>query len=481
MYTKIARPAPVREGAPRINAPKIFGVTPKREVLWHLPVAGERPMSFEASGLPEGLYFDAEGNLHGRTEVEGDFAVEITVRNARGEAKHSLTLRVGKDAKRLTPLMGWCSWNAFQENINEQVITGIADAFIEKGLIEYGYQFVNLDSEWQGQYGGELNAIQPNLLKFPDIKRMVDNIHARGIKCGIYSTPMLRSYNNGSNESTLPGCTRGKRDESDNVKCPFGIGKVHLEENNVKQWCEWGFDYLKYDWGPYDFPNAEKMRKAIDKCADRDIIYCPVTGGPAEARKQISEIADMWRWGPDSKPNFQNLLSLCFGRDECMNETRLGHFFDLDMLEIGELKEWKNELTEDEMVIAYTQRAICSSPIQLSCDVRALTDFELSLFCNEEVIAVNQDSLGRAAFCITEYKTRNEATNAEEKHTKVYKKPLSDGSYAVAVYNLGCVSEEYTLECSYARDLWAKEDLAIAENPISFTLAPHTVKLFKIK
>lgn len=64
---------------------------------------------------------------------------------------------------------------------------------VEKGLVDHGWTYINIDDGWQGQRGGKYNAIQPNT-KFPDMKGLADEIHALGLKIGIYSTPWIGTY-----------------------------------------------------------------------------------------------------------------------------------------------------------------------------------------------------------------------------------------------------------------------------------------------
>lgn len=110
-----------------------------------------------------------------------------------------------------------------------------------------------------------------------------------------------------------------------------------------------------------------------------------------------------------------------------------GHFYDLDMLEIGPMV-WnggKTRLTENEAIFAYTLRAFFLSPIQISCVVDQMTEFERDLVLNEEVIRINQDSLADFP----------ELYSADEKEEMmVYRRMLEDGDTAFALFN---VSEDY--------------------------------------
>lgn len=472
MYTRIAKRMPFDQGIPRIQAPAIYGASPGKPVLYRIPVLGQRPMTFRAD-LPQGLSINHEGIISGKMEA-GEYPVTVTAENALGKDEKLIVFKIAPRAICQTPLMGWTSWNAFVEKINQDRILEMAKLLRSTGLAEYGYQYVNIDSEWQGQYGGDLNAIQPNE-KFPDMKKLCDEIHGMGLKCGIYSTPMMNAF---GRTKGMPGCTRGERDP-EFLESARGIATEHYEENNVKQWCRWGFDYLKYDWRPCDTKNADRMRQALDQ-ADRDFGLSITVKAAYEDREYWKANCSSWRDNRDSEDNWERLTEICFGCDKWLGHSSLGHYFDLDMLEIGEMElmEGRCKLTEDEQLVGYTARIIFPSPIQISCDLRSLTEFELDMLCNEEVIAVNQDPLGKSAVCTWEEKTCGEDYTLK-KHVKVYEKKLFDGAKAVAVFNLGNTEETLSVQANKARDLWLKEDLKTELDKTIITLKPHTVRLVK--
>jgi len=468
MYTKLAHRTPFDQGAPRIRAPGVYGAGPGKPVLYRIPVLGQRPMTFSAN-LPQGLTICSDGVIQG-VATAGEYLVTVTAENSLGRDEKKILFKIAPRAICQTPLMGWTSWNAFVEKIDQARIYRMAQLLRSTGLAEYGYQYVNIDSEWQGSYGGEFDAIMPNE-KFPDMKKLCDDIHALGLKCGIYSTPMMNAF---GRTRGMPGCTRGEMDMT-YIESARGIAREHCEENNVKQWSFWGFDYLKYDWRPCDTTNADLMRKALDQ-AERDFGLSVTVKAMYEDREYWKANCSSWRDNRDSEDNWERLTEICFGCDKWLGQGGLGHYFDLDMLEIGvmELMEGRSKLTQDEQLVGYTARVIFPSPIQISCDLEQLSEFELDMLCNEEVIAVNQDALGKSAACTYEEKTCT-ADCVIQKHIKIYEKPLSDGTVAVAVFNLGNTVEAVSLQGLSFRDLWSKENLESGD----LTLHPHTVRLLK--
>lgn len=466
--------APARaahEGAPLFTCPSVWGASPDCPILFRIPVLGERPIHMSARHLPEGVTLDAEkGILCGRARA-GEYAVRLCAVNRLGTAERTLILRIEPDGARRTPLLGFTSWNAFGQDITQENILESARILDESGLADFGYQYVNIDSGWQGEYGGRLDAIQPNE-KFPDMKALVDRVHALGLKVGIYSTPMQKAW--GGYE--YPGCTRGQLDPA-YAHVYFGVGKDHKEAENAAQWAEWGIDYLKYDWSPCDSENADLMKQELLK-QNRDIPMCVTVSAKKEYAEYWRTHCCSWRDNIDSDSEWKNVLTR-FDSDDWAEHITPGHYFDHDMLETGVTVWHENRLTEDEQLIAYSMRAMFPSPIQISCDLKKLTDFDRALLMNEEVIAVNQDELSAGAVCIYEKKTRT-AKRALGSYIKAYWRPLENGDEALCVFNLGEMEETFEWKTSHARDLWAKKDLDVPEGMLSLTLAPHTVRLIRL-
>lgn len=157
-----------------------------------------------------------------------------------------------------------------------------------------------------------------------------------------------------------------------------------------------------------------------------------------------------------------------------------GHFYDLDMLDTGFIDAHENRLTPDEQLISFSIRAIFPSPIQLSCDLSRLTEFDLAMLCNDEILAVNQDILGLGAVCVYEKRTRD-MNGSKKENLKIYVKPLSDGTAAMGLFNLGETEASMQLPVQKGaaiRDLWAKEDISVGETGLM--LQPHTCRMLKI-
>jgi len=476
MHTVIAPAQPFNEGKPRINLPGIYGASPNKPFLYRLPVTGKPPILFEClSGLPGGLSLnESTGILSGTSPAEGHYPVIIKASNALGSDQKTLMLRIAPDGICRTPLLGWTSWNACRAAVSQADIQKTAELLVSSGLAAYGYQHVNIDSGWQGEYGGALDAIQPNG-KFPDMKALADHVHSLGLKLGIYSTPMQKAWGGGE----YPGCTRGKLDPA-YVNAYYGIGLEHCERGNAEQWVEWGIDYLKYDWAPCDVANAARMKGCLLE-SSRDFAFCVTVQAGIRDAAYWKANCSSWRDNSDTEDLWKKVKTR-FDTDFWAVHCNPGHCFDLDMLETGVMEHGACRLTEDEQLVSFSIRVLFPSPIQMSCDLSKLTDFDLAMLCNEEVLAVNQDVLGLGAVCVSQHIARD-TEGRETANARIYIKPLADGTYAAGFFNLGESEAELCLPLSgnaAVRDLWAKKELPDACGGLSLTLAPHTVRMVTI-
>ena len=478
-HTKIAVAEPF-VGAPKINIAKCIGASPNKPIIIKIPITGQRPLKITAEDLPGGLALDG-AIISGAVEKENDYDIVIRVENDLGICEKKVTLEVHPDRVQLTPLLGFTSWNAFGFDISREKIERTAQKMLDLGITEYGYNHINIDSGWQGVYGGEFDAIMPNE-KFPDMKGFCDKLHGMGYKCGIYSTPMLNAFGCSINRPVLPpGCTQGEPDDRFSDE-RGGIGLIRKEKNNALQWAAWGFDYLKYDWRPSDPYNAELMRSELVK-TDRDFGFCVSVRARPEYHKYWEKYCNSYRCNPDSIRTWANLMEIYRSHFDFIDYINKGHYFDLDMLDTGDcelfdLLEYPNDpnfgFTEDEQLVAFSMRAILSSPIQISSKLDCIGEFELSMYCNEDVIEINQDFVSSARPCVMLEDGR--------KILHAYKKKLSGGDEAYALFNLGETRESFTVyldEPRRIRDIWAKEDCGISDK-LTYNMHPHTVRLFRV-
>ena len=478
--TKIAIVKPF-DGAPRINLCSCYGASPDKPIILKIPVTGQRPIKYTAKNLPEGLSLE-NGIISGKVREEATYNVTLIAENERGCDTKELSLEIRSNTVLISPLLGFTTWNAFAFEVTQQDVEETARLMTELGIREYGYSYVNIDSGWQGEYGGKFDAIMPND-KFPNMKGLCDKLHAMGFKCGIYSTPMLNAYGCSLDHIPLPpGCTQGEPDIcfSDTQG---GIGIIRKEKNNAQQWAEWGFDYLKYDWNPTDPYNAELMRKELMD-TDRDFGFCVTATAIPEYHNYWEKHCNSYRCDADSDGTWETLMKIYRTYFDYVDYINKGHYYDLDMLETGscehfyELRQEDNsnhELTEDEQIVAFTIRAFLNSPIQISCRLDKITEFELSLYCNEEILSINQDSgfFTAKPYIIIE---------TDDRMLHIFRKKLAGGDIAIAAFNFGNKIENTTVyldEICAVRDVWAKNDLP-STDALKLTLHPHTVQVYRL-
>jgi len=465
---------------PRINGPDIFGVRPGHPFLYHIPATGNRPMTFSVDNLPDGLQVDAAtGNITGSLAKTGDYIVTFHAKNALGEDSKKFKIVVGETID-LTPAMGWNSWNHYAGRITQAIVLENAKAMADSGLINYGWTYVNIDDTWQGERGGPFHALQGNE-KFPDIGELCKQIHALGLKFGIYSTPWVQSYAGypgGSSENPEGTWTKatGPKKLNRNI-LPWAIGQYHFYTNDADQWAAWGVDYLKYDWNPIELPETQAMYDAL-RNSGRDIVFSlsnnmNITNGPT-----IGKIANSWRTTGDIKANWASMSSHGFGQDKWRKYSSPGHWNDPDMLEIATAERNQPGLTPNEEYTHMTLWCLLDAPLLLANDLSHMDAFTLNLLENNEVLAVSQDSLGDQAVQV-----------AGGDGWKVYAKNLEDGSKAVGLFNTG-TSGTITVTVKWSdlkisgeqnvRDLWRQKDLGKFNNEFSMKVEPHSAELVKI-
>ena len=437
---------PPPPATPRINSAKVFGVRPGAEILYTIAATGERPMSFSATNLPEGVRLDSKtGRLSGVIKERGEYAVVLKATNAKGSNERNLKIVVGDDIA-LTPPMGWNSWNCWGPTVSQEKVLSSAQALVEQGLANYGWTYINIDDGWQGKRGGKYNAVQPND-KFSDMKALADKLHSMGLKLGIYSGPWVSTYaghagvHSDNAEGTYPWIEEGWCDENSRMTLPddpkrfirrryWRHGEYSWATADAKQWAEWGVDYLKYDWKPNDKYFTREMKEALDGCG-RDIVYSLSNTAPFADAYAFRELAQCWRTTGDIRDTWASISTIGFyQQDRWAAFHGPGHWGDADMLVVGMVGGWRSNpyysrLTPDEQYTHITLWALLASPMLIGCDLAKLDDFTRSLLCNFEVNDILQDPLGMRAMPF--YKDAQHA---------IYVKILENNDLAVGLFNL---------------------------------------------
>jgi alpha-galactosidase len=355
-------------------------------------------------------------------------------------------------------------------------------------LINHGWSYLNIDDGWQGRRGGEFHAILPDSSLFINMQDLCDRVHALGLKIGTYSTPWVESYGHRIGGSAMnPEGTfeRTKENIARNKKLlPYAIGTYKFWENDAKQIAKWGFDYLKYDWNPNEYVETKAMYDYL-RASGRDVVYSLSNSTPFATIASLSTVSNAWRTGGDIKDSWKSLKSRIFTQDKWAPYARPGHWNDPDMMVVGVVgwnakEKWASKLTTDEQYTHMSAWCLMSVPLLLGCDLTQLDDFTLSLLTNDEVLAVNQDPLGKQATVISR----------QSDDIGVMAKELEDGSKAAGLFNL---ADNGTLEVTLkwtdlglkgkyiVRDLWRQKDLGTFEGEFKSPVAQHGVVMVQLR
>jgi len=359
----------------------------------------------------------------------------------------------------LTPPMGWNTWNTFGGNISEDLIKGTATAMVNSGMLEAGYKCIVLDDVWMTKERDAQGNLVPDPNKFPSgMKALGDYLHNMGFKFGIYNCAGTKTC------AGYPG------------------GRGH-EYQDARLYASWSVDYIKYDWcntGTANAPETYKTMRDALYAAGRPIVFSLCEWGnnkPWEWAKDVGhlwrttgDIADCWDCKRQWSTGFKLILDKQVGLEKYAGPD---HWNDPDMMEVG-----NKGLTLAESRAHFSLWCILAAPLMAGNDVRIMTDEIRDILTDSEVIALDQDLLGKQGYRF-----------AKEGNKEVWVKELSDGAWGVCVLNGGKETTEITvnwkdlsfLKGDYrVRDLWKKKDIGTTNENFIGTVDSHDVVLFKL-
>ncbi len=354
----------------------------------------------------------------------------------------------------LTPPMGWNSWNKFEKQVNAQIVKEIADAMASSGMKDAGYVYVNIDDTWEGKRD-EQGVLQPNE-KFPDMKGLADYVHSKGLKIGIYSSPGPKT-------------------------CAGFEGSYQHEELDARTWAAWGIDYLKYDWcsakevyKEADMPAVYKKMGDALKATGRPIVYSLCQYGRLKVWDWgAASGGNLWRTTGDIEDTWKSMSTIGFDKQVGLEQhAGPGHWNDPDMLEIG-----NGHMDDVEYRTHMSLWAMLAAPLLAGNDLRSMADETKQILLNKEVIAVDQDKLGRQGYRVS-----------KDGRTELWAKPLEGGDLAVALFNRGDRAElmiakwsDLNLSGSHrVRDLWAHTDRGKIKDLFEAEVFPHGVVMLRV-
>jgi alpha-galactosidase len=382
-------------------------------------------------------------------------------------------LPAANDGLARTPPMGWSCYHWFGTAPTEDMIMKAADAVVASGLKDAGYVYINIDDGWMAPQRDTEGCLQPDPTRFPHgMKALADYIHSKGLKAGIYLTCGLLTYQD------LPG-------------------SLGHETQDAEEIAAWGFDFLKYDYrtlldDPKRDCRAEMIRMSLAlKKTGRPILYSMCEHGRSKPWEWAADYADMWRISTDIKDQRDGEFEGGWGYNKIVDDRDAaladyagpGHWNDPDMLIVGlhGRQKWMGAGCSDvEYRTHFSLWCLLSAPLVLGVDPSDMSPAVRQTVLNRELIAVDQDRLGRQAKRVT----------ADGADCDIWVKPLADGTFAVGLHNRGDEDAEISVNwatlglspdsSANVRDLWTASDLGVCKGSITRKVGPHECAVLKI-
>ncbi len=391
----------------------------------------------------------------------------------------------------LVPQLGWNSWNCFGSSVSGDKVKAATDEMVSSGLINHGWTYVNVDDFWEknareagndptmaGPHRTDSGEIIPNA-RFSDMKALADYIHSKGLKAGLYSSP---------GPTTCGGC-----------EASYGH-----EAQDAQTWAKWGFDYIKYDLCSYTQttegraanPNASPKNAEIPykllgdalKNVDRDILFSLCQYGQQNVGSWAQDVGgNSWRTTGDIQGNWASVTRIMdqqIGREIYAGP---GHWNDPDMLVVGQTaigsgNNPRRGLTYNEMYTHLSAWIMLDAPLLIGCDMTKMDAFTLGLLSNDEVLAVNQDSLGKQAVRL--FPPAGQPAGPYQ----VWAKDMADGSKAVGIFSRTEIDDSFAVKWDTlgitgkqtVRDLWRNKDVGVFDGQFETMVPRHGVMLVKV-
>ncbi|MGV9253083.1 NPCBM/NEW2 domain-containing protein [Streptomyces sp. NPDC003697] len=360
------------------------------------------------------------------------------------------------DGLALTPPMGFNNWNSThcRAEFDEDMVKAIADIFVDKHLRDAGYQYVNLDDCWALPQRDGDGKLVPDPVRFPNgIKAVADYVHAKGLKLGIYSSAGTKTCNSAG----FPGA-------------------LGHEYSDARQFADWGVDYLKYDNCNNQGVDAQQryttMRDALE-ATGRAIVYSICEWGENKPWQWAADVGHLWRTTGDISDSWGSMLSILKKNLPLAPYAGPGHWNDPDMLEVG-----NGGMTDTEYRSHFSMWAVMAAPLLIGTDLRKASDATFDILGNEEVVAVDQDPLGKQGTVVT-----------SEDGRWVVAKQMRDGSRAVALFNESGQAQRIATTAAAVglpgaaaytlRDLWQHRSYNTA-GTIAATVPAHGTVLLRV-
>jgi len=189
----------------------------------------------------------------------------------------------------------------------------------------------------------------------------------------------------------------------------------------------------------------------------------------------MAKICNIWRNWDDIQDSYASMASIAnyWGdhSEVLAAVAKPGSFNDPDQLIIG-----NSGLNQDESETQMAIWAIVAAPLLMSNDLRSIPTWAKTILQNKEVIAVNQDRLGR----------QGKRVSGQAGGPQVWTRQLYDSSYAVALWNDSPRTVSIQLDASFVsgvgtvRNLFLHTNLPNCVGTCSFTVRPHGTVMLKV-
>ena len=371
-----------------------------------------------------------------------------------------------------TPPLGWNSWNTFGPNINEEVVLRSADAMVETGLLDCGYEYLVIDDCWSKRVRGAEGRLEVDPVKFlHGMKYVADYVHGKGLKLGIYSC-------------------------AGQLTCGQYPGSFDHEVVDAATFAEWGVDYLKYDFCFHPVTRSpanlyRRMGVALANCG-RDIVFSGCSWGAENTKNWMYTTGcHLWRSTGDINDSWASIKSLSLSQIPDQVYGRINCYNDMDMLVVGMKGAGNVALTgctTEEYRLHFSLWAMLASPLMIGCDISKMDDDTYSILTNKDVLAINQDGAGRGAFVIGLGNWNDPLTESVS-----LARYLENGDIALGMFNFDDADRTMTITAEDVgidvgsgkklelRDLWSGEATPMNNEILNLPVKAHCCRMWRAK
>lgn len=319
----------------------------------------------------------------------------------------------------LTPLMGWMDWERFRCIVNcteqpndcltEDLIKSQADRMVSDGYRDAGYVYVSIDDCWMAKERDKNGSLMADPIRFPHgIKALADYLHSKGLKLGIY-------------------------EDFGKETCQGYPGSEFYLGLDAQTFASWGVDLLKLDGCNADVNDMKAGYEAMGGFLNRTgrpIVYLCSWPAYISTNPELTDYpafqktCNQWRNYDDIQDSWDSMYGIIdyYGLDKYNMSFYAGpgSWNDPDELIIGGFG-----LSENQEMVHMGMWAMMASPLFMSVDLRNVRPESKALLLNKNLLAINQDPLGKQG-------VRLWKINALEAWIKPLSKP---GMLAVAIVN----------------------------------------------